>query len=198
MPLFTRKFDNKLNLVLKSVFTALILGSTAITSSMAVAGYQGIKSEQINNTAGVTLNEDIRGSHGGSVFIQYGVVNYNINESNPYCYFKISRDRSELGSPFDLKAVAFQVLAVDNNASHVQVNPKPSSYVQLAGLGGAISEGGAANQLTLKTTFHLSDASQPNVNRLICAIHADLRDRGYLSLKEMQDTMGDLVTLIEN
>ncbi len=176
-----------------SLAVVLAIGSTSV-----LAGYRGINSNEVNVSAGVTLNQNIQADRGARVYIQYGEVleSNDVNQTSPYCYFISHRGAADLGAPLDIQATTFSLVNIRNHglqANAMPLNPPTTQYAMMGN-----GDGGSSNHLTLATIFNLNDPAQPQIRKLICGIWTALPDRGWLALDEIHQALGDVVSIDSN
>ena len=174
----------------------LIFGSPAL-----LAGYRfqnGLRDNQFNSAAGITLNQDIHANRGARVYIQNGEVVGKPYEYEPYCYFWLYRSSNDLALPVDIQAATFQVGKIRSLLQDVRLQPSTTGNIRLAAIYGGFMGNSDSSQFTFATEISLSDPAQPSVFKLVCAIWADPVDRRFLNLDEIIQTLGELVTIEEN
>jgi hypothetical protein len=174
----------------------LVFGSPALLASYRF--HNGLRDNQFNATAGITLNKDIHASRGARVYIQKGEVVSKPRESDPYCYFWLYRSSNDLALPVDIQAATFQVGKIRSLRQNVRLQPPTTDVIQLAAIFSGFMGNGGTSHFTFATEIGLSDPAQPAVFKLVCAIWADPVDRRFLNLDEIIQTLGELVTIQEN
>lgn len=187
--------NSKIRIIFGSKSRFLLATVLLIGSSSIYAGYSGIRPNQIDTVAGITVNQDLRYIRGARIYMQYGMIVGSVHQSAPYCYFRLHRNRNDLTLPVDVQASTFQITAIRNQGRQVRNIPWSGDGVKVANMG---RDGGSANQMSLNTEFHLSSDTQPQVKKMVCAVSADPRDRGWVNFKEIQNTLGDLVSISQN
>jgi hypothetical protein len=173
------------------IFT-LLLAISFLIASLAYAGFgsnhtgSGLYSAAKGSI--ISLNQDVEVSEGARIHIQNGKVKSlsKVKQLEPYCYFYTNRSKQYLSSPFKVKTAEFTVDDVVRRREFVLSKP-----LQLASSGFFNNDG---SEITLATKFIIHASDQPDLTSLVCGVWADPRERGFVSLNEIQQTLGDIAT----
>ncbi len=174
--------------------TALVTAVATITipaAALAFSPYGKSASSAFNSGDTVVLNQPVEIGAGSRIYIQGGKAKprRDVHESEPYCYFSLYRSSAVVGTPVSIDPDDFNVSGTSDYFELVQLNAEPYQIAQ----SGFSSRG--ASEKTLITRIKISSASQPQVVGLHCGIWAVANERDHVSLEEVKNTLGDLVTL---
>ena len=175
----------------KSKISKAALGAFLVSLlPLAVVAYQGpgLNRAAVNGT--LALHQSVEVSAGARIHIQDGEVQkfQNINHIEPYCYFYSARSGRELDKPFIVHSGDFLITYVQQRRDFVY----NQSFQVASSFFGFGSNGG--RQLTLATEFMLDNTTQPDLRSLVCAVWADPRDRGHVTLEEIQEVLGNIAS----
>ena len=139
----------------------------------------------------VILNQDIVVGGGSRIYIQHGKTadNKSLQHREPYCYFHVYRDSSLVATPLSVAADRFQI---NKTGRGVEYSMDATPGYLMAGFGFFNQDASAQN---LMIRFALSSESQPEVRWLKCGVFAVLNERNFLTIEEIREVLGDLVTL---
>lgn len=172
-----------------------LLGPTLVIillSGCAVsAGYHSTYGGGVSNVDGVVINQQISVPSGSKIYLQNGETKMlsEVKEAAPYCYFHLYRAQSVLETSAVLDVDHLTVTSFSRYHSAARIEREP---VQVA-FAGIFSQD--ASQQTLLTRFKLSSTLQPEVIGLFCGVWAVPYERRYLSLEEIERSLGDKVSL---
>jgi len=174
-----------------SALITAIAAFAAPASTLAFGSYGKSASSYISSGDTVVLNQPIEIGAGSRIYIQAGKAKprRDVHESEPYCYFSLYRSSAVITTPVAVDPDNFSVSGTSDYFEFVQLNGEPYQIAQ----SGFPSRG--ASEKTLITRIKISSANQPQVVGLHCGIWAVASERDHVSLKEVQNTLGDLVTL---
>lgn len=128
-------------------------------------------------------------------FIQAGEITIpgNLKIRDPYCQFYRLEPPEALLTRRVIKADQFQVIRA-YQSTDIAIW-KPQKLAQLSPSMGFIIDD-SPSSMTLSTVMKLESARQPEVIELKCAIFTDPFSENFLSIKEIQSTLGTVATLI--
>lgn len=139
----------------------------------------------------VVLHRSIGAASGARVYLQHGrvVAGNQLKHRQPYCYFHVYRDPAVIDTGFTIHPDRFAVKAT---GSRIEYSGVPLPNVRYAMSSMDWHDYSAEYMIT---TIRLGSASQPLVRELKCGIFAVPFERGYISLEEIRQTLGNLVAL---
>ncbi len=139
----------------------------------------------------VVLHHSVQAAAGARVYLQHGkvVTGAGLAHRNPYCYFHVFRDPAVIDSGFTIHPDQF---AVKGLRSRIEYSGVLLPNVRYAMSSLPIQDYSAEYMMT---TVRLVSAGQPRVRELKCGIFAVPFERGYITLEEIQDALGGVVTL---
>lgn len=129
----------------------------------------------------VTQELSVRG--GSRLHIQNGEVlaRRDIGVLNPYCVFRMSRTGEEQNTPLVIEPGVFTV-----TRSFQELDFAWAEGLQFAS---------RISNRSMTTIMELSSDTQPEVRQLNCIRWGDRRLDGYVTIPEMQATLGGLVSM---
>ena len=136
----------------------------------------------------VQVTQDLSAVGGTRVSIQYGRVmpRKEITLVDPHCQFYLYRSREEMRDPVVIKPGTFTVTRTFQRRDYTWANGAQFAFFT--------GDGDPTRHPT--TIMELSSGQQPKVRDLRCAIWGTTYVEGYLTIEQMQTTLGDLVKLI--
>ena len=119
---------------------------------------------------------------GARLFIQHGKVQprSKITVQDPYCQFFSNRSREEMRDPLVVRPQIFTITRSFQRRSFTWAYD-----VQIAG----------DESTDMSTVMELDSDIQPDIVRLVCMRWGSRRLDGFLTINEMQTTLGSLVSL---
>lgn len=153
----------------------------AIVAGCAGTGSAPTFMPPVGSTVDVT--QDLQARSGARLYIQDGraMPRGDVKVQRPYCQFFLIRSQSEMGTSFVIRTEVFTV-----TRTYRQRDMAWAMGLQFAGLG---------SNATLTTIMELSSDTQPEVRELRCMRWGTINMDGYLTIAEMQTTLGGLVKL---
>ena len=147
----------------------------------------GLNRSALNGTQ--SLHQQVEVSKGARIHLQEGQVLrfQDLDQLDPYCYFYSTRSGIALDQPFVVNSEDFLITNVRQRRDLVSSQSFDLAFSGFIGFGG---RGGT--QYTLATEFRLDNTAQPDLFSLVCAVCADPRDRGHVTLEEIQHVLGGL------
>lgn len=142
----------------------------------------------------VEVQQTLRVSGGARVSLQYGrLKSWNdVYKLEPYCQFHVLRARDQMHEPLQIEPDAFIVERVYRRKDMVGLEG-----VRYASTG-VEDFNHSPSQRTMATYMELSSGAQPDVHRLVCARWADPYEYNHVSIRDMRESLGDLVRLVTN
>jgi hypothetical protein len=140
--------------------------------------------------SGIAINQDLTiAPNAVAVWIQYGKVLHrrDVNLSYANCRFEL----------YTLQAVE-RTIYKDEARIEKFVNTTDyvsSGFFTLASLADASGDGGAPTAGIYSTNIYLQSAKQPDLYRLICEHWDDPASGSYLTIAQIQETLGNIATL---
>ncbi len=137
----------------------------------------------------VVLNQSIQVKSGARIYLQFGQVSTRaaLQHREPFCYFFAYRDPSVIDTGLTIHPDRFTVTRVHRRIEYSQGR---RDFVQYATT--RLMDDSAEN---LMTRIQMTSKAQLHIRELKCGIFAVPLERNYLSLAEIQATLGDLVSL---
>ena len=137
----------------------------------------------------VQVIQELSAVSGTRVSIQYGRVmpRKQITLVDPHCQFYLYRSQVEMRDPVVIRPGAFTVKRTFQRRE----------YAWAEGLQLAFFTGDGDPTRHPTTVMELSSDQQPEVKDLRCAVWGTTYIEGYLTIDQMQATLGDLVKLID-
>ncbi|MXY64852.1 MAG: hypothetical protein F4206_01550 [Gammaproteobacteria bacterium] len=139
----------------------------------------------------VELHHAVRAAAGARVYLQHGRVVAGADRAHrePYCYFHVFRDPQVIDSGFMIHPDLFTVKGL---TSRIEYSGALLPNVRYAMSSLSFQDYSAEYMMT---TVRLESASQPRVRELKCGIFAVPFERSYLTLEEIRNVLGNIVTL---
>jgi hypothetical protein len=134
--------------------------------------------------------------HSAGVRIQYGKVipNKLLEQWYPNCRFEVLNPKD---TPQVIQPDTFTIKRVTYENYLVSAGPVMLASVGIGmsvGVGGD-SDGDDATADVYSTYFYLESETQPEVSRLLCQFWEDPHDARHLMLDEIQQTLGNIITI---
>ncbi|MDJ0958596.1 MAG: hypothetical protein QNI91_17140 [Arenicellales bacterium] len=138
----------------------------------------------------VQVNQELSAVGGARISIQYGRVmpRRQITLVDPHCQFYLYRSQEEMRDPVVVKPGVFTVKRTFQRRDYAWAEGLQLAFFTASG------DGDPTRHPT--TIMELSSDEQPEVKDLRCAIWGTTYIEGYLTIEQMQATLGDLVKLI--
>ena len=135
----------------------------------------------------VQVIQELSAVSGTRVSIQYGRVmpRKQITRVDPHCQFYLYRSQEEMRDPVVIKPGTFAVKRTFQRRDYAWAEGAKFAFFT--------GEGDPTRQPT--TIMELSSDQQPEVSDLRCAIWGTISVEGYLTIDQMQATLGNLVKL---
>ena len=114
-----------------------------------------------------------------------------MNIRQPYCLFYLYEPAAALKHERTVQPDRFTVTRATQGAEHASVKPIVQARAVLPM--SDIADGASAQTLT--TTVRLNSEKQPRVRELRCSIFGEANLYDYVSLNQIIQTLGDVVTL---
>lgn len=139
----------------------------------------------------VVLNRTVSAPAGARVYLQHGQVVKRgaLRHRTPYCYFFLYRDNAIIDTAFELAPDRFEVTALSSGVEYGSNGIPPVLH---AAFPFTTQEASAENMIT---RIRLRSPNQPEVMSLKCGVFAVPNERNHLSLEEIREALGDVVTL---
>ena len=143
----------------------------------------------------VVLNQALDFRVGSSrSYIQHGVAQSQngVNIREPYCLFYLYESSSAMQHERSIQADRFTVTRSGQGASFASIQPavQMAAYVPF----GDVAQGGPSAQ-TLTTTLRLHSDTQPQVHELQCSVFGEPFYYGFVSVNQIIQVLGNVVTL---
>ncbi|MGD8639579.1 MAG: hypothetical protein PVG89_03070 [Gammaproteobacteria bacterium] len=179
----------------KLVLVCLLLAGCATTDYIpGPLAYQTVKPG-----ATLTLHQPLTiEPHSAGVRIQYGKVipHKLLDQWYPNCRFEVlnPRETKQVIQPetFTITRVTYENYLV--RADSVML-AQVGIGISIGGVGG---DGDAPTADVYTTFFYLESETQPDVSRLLCEYWEDPADARHLMLEEIQQALGDIISINAN
>lgn len=142
----------------------------------------------------VEVQETLTVSGGARVSLQYGRLKSwkDVYKLEPYCQFRVLRPGDEMREPLTIEPDVFIVERVYRRKDMVELEG-----VRYASAG-VEDFNNSPSQRTMATYMELSSGVQPDVHRLVCGRWADPYEYNHVSIRDIRESLGDLVRLVTN
>lgn len=140
----------------------------------------------------VEVQETLRVGGGARVSLQYGKLKSwrDVYKLEPYCQFHVLRPSERLHEPLQIEPGTFIVERVYRRKDMAALEGVRSAAAD------AEDFNNSPSQRTMATHLELSSAAQPDVQRLVCARWADPFAHNHVSIRDIRESLGDLVRLV--
>jgi len=144
----------------------------------------------------VVLNQPLDFTVGSSrSYIQHGVATGQgrVNIREPYCLFYLYESSGAMQNVRSIQPDRFIVTRSSQGAEFAAIQPSIEIAVYVPF--GDVADGGGPSAQTLATNLRLQSETQPQVHELKCSVFGEPFYYGFVSINQMKQTLGDVVTL---
>ncbi len=139
----------------------------------------------------VELNQPVSSTSGARLYLQKGqvVARGGLRHREPYCYFFLRRDSAVIETGFDLTPGQFEITGLWSGVEYGMQHEPSILFARFP----FNTQDASAENMTIR--LELSSPDQPEVMSLKCGVFAVPNERNHLSLGEIEQALGDIVTL---
>lgn len=140
----------------------------------------------------VEVGETLSASSGTRVSLQHGRVlaARDLVTWQPYCQFHVLRAREQLHEPLVMEPDTFIVTRAYRQKDVVGLESVQYAFLEEG------STDNSPSQRMMSTYLELSSDLQPDVFRLVCQVWDDPYFYNHLSIRDIRESLGDLVRLV--